>query len=222
MQRKTFAIGTSVLALAFPASAAAGDDVQVGSQSNKTTQNASSKASTGHTVIIGDKNHVVGGSATASASNSNVTKQYLDQSQNGDGDGDGIQVGSQDNKTKQNASCTASTGHVVIIGDKNKVKGGDASCEASNENETHQEMEQDQGGNDKGGKKKDKKGNKKDGDNIQVGDQRNRTKQNAKCSARAGDVVIGKGKKNEVHGGKVSCEAKNENETRQDMDQDQG
>ena len=221
MQRKTFAIGTTVLALAFPASAAAGDDVQVGSQSNSTTQNASSNASTGHVVIIGNKNHVSGGSATASASNSNVTKQYLDQSQNGDGDGDGIQVGSQENKTKQNASCTASTGHVVIIGDKNKVKGGDASCEAKNENETHQELEQDQGSNDKGGKKKDK-GNKKDGDNIQVGDQRNRTKQNAKCSAWTGDVVIPKGKKNEVHGGKASCKAENENETRQDLDQDQG
>ena len=99
----------------------------------------------------------------------------------------------------------------MIIGDKNKVTGGDASCEAKNENETHQELEQDQGGKDKGGKKKDKKGNKKDGDNIQVGDQRNTSSRTP--SARTGDVVIPKGHGNEVHGGKASCEAENENET---------
>ena len=63
----------------------------------------------------------------------------------------------------------------MIIGDKNKVTGGYASCEAKNENETHQELEQDQGGKDKGNKdkkdKKDKKDNKKGGDRVQVGDQ---------------------------------------------------
>ena len=65
MQRKTFAIGTTVLALAFPASAAAGD-TQVGSQSNTTKQSASSKASadTGPVVIIGNKNMVSGARRT--------------------------------------------------------------------------------------------------------------------------------------------------------------
>ena len=229
MQRRIIAI-TSAFALAFPASAAAGDETQVGSQSNTTKQSASSSATakSGPIVVIGDKNHVTGAnnSATSSASNSNVTNQWMDQAQGG-GDGDSLQVGSQANKTVQDAKCKAlaESGPIVVIGDKNHVKGNNsATCSSSNSNETNQDMDQSQGGEKaKKDKKQAKKDKKEKGDKTQVGAQDNTTKQDARCDARAesGEIVV-IGDKNHVKGNNsAKCESKNRNETDQDLDQDQ-
>ena len=234
MQRKIVAI-TSAFALAFPASAAAGDDLQVGSQSNTTKQSSSSSATakSGPVVVIGNKNHVGSGNnvATGSASNNSSVSQSMDQWQGG-GDGDSLQVGSQVNKTVQDAKCnaTASSGPIVIIGDKNHVKTGNnsASCSAKNESDVDQDMDQSQGDKkaDKKGKKAQKKADKenKKGNRTQVGSQDNTTKQDAKCyaDAKSGEVVV-IGRKNDVKSGDntARCEAKNDSDVDQDLGQDQ-
>ena len=199
----------------------------------------------------GDVNQSNEANAGAVAANDNETKQSVDQDQTGGSGSDYAQIAGQSAENKQKADADAKAVQLKPSNDSLSIRvlspgdDGDvtqsnsttAGAAALNDNETKQSIDQEQGSpKSKDDKSKDEKGkDDKGSEYTQIAGQSASNKQDADADAKAVQVkpsntstsirVLSKGDNGDVtqsNDATALAAAKNDNETKQSIDQEQG